>query len=120
MGGCSNTSDSSDSASSDINASSSEEDSALYRRRASITVPDRADQLAPLLCLIPLGRDEEFRAVELGSGEGRLAWSVLDAFGRAQLDALDGSESMRHETRFRTQAFTERIDVSAFDLLADD
>lgn len=95
MGGCSNISDSSDLASPDINANWSEEDSALYRPLASIAVPDRADQLATLLCLIPFGRDEEFRAVELGGGEGRLAWSVLDAFGRAQLDALDGSESMR-------------------------
>ena len=57
--------------------------------------------------------------VELGSGEGRLAWSVLEVSGRAQFTVLDGSESMRQETFFRTQAFGERIDVSIFDFLAD-
>ena len=57
MAGCSNISDSGDSPSPASNANWSEEDSALYRRLAAIAVPDRADQLATLLCLIPFGRD---------------------------------------------------------------
>ena len=82
-------------------------------------MPDRAEQVATLLCLIPFGREEEFRVVELGSGEGRLAWSVLRAFPRARVDALDGSESMRAETRARIEGFAGRVEVGAFDLLAD-
>ena len=85
----------------------------LYRRLASIAVPDRADQIATLLCLIPFGRDEEFRVVELGSGEGRRVWSVLKAFPRAHVNALDGSESMREETRARTEGFAGRVKVTA-------
>ena len=100
--GCSNISDPNEPPEPGTSANWSEEDSTLYRRLASIAVPDRADQLATLLCLIPFGPDEEFRVVELGSGEGRLAWSVLEAFPRALVDALDGSESMRQETRART------------------
>ena len=43
--------------------------------------------------------EEAFVAVELGSGEGRLAAAILDAFPHAHLVALDGSHRMRETTR---------------------
>ncbi len=64
--------------------------SELHRRLAQVAVPARAEQIATLLMLIPFGRDETFRAVELAAGEGRLAAAILTAFPNATLLALDG------------------------------
>src|SRR5580692_8107212 len=51
----------------------SEDDSELYRRLAPVAVPDRAEQIATLLTLVPYATDAVFRIVELASGEGLLA-----------------------------------------------
>ena len=98
----------------------SEEASNAYRRIAAIAVPHRRDQLAALLTLIPFGVMDEFQAVELGSGEGRLAAAILEAFPNARIMALDGSASMREATAERLQHFPDRFDIDTFDLLRPD
>ncbi len=96
----------------------SEGDSETYRRLAAVVVPGRAEQMAALLTLLPFAQDEEFHAVELASGEGKLAAALLSAFPKATLLALDLSESMREATTVRLAPFGERAKVSAFDMAA--
>lgn len=95
----------------------SEEASGTYQRIAAIAVPQRAEQIATMLSLLPFSVDDTFQAVELGSGEGRLAAAVLEAFPNATMIALDGSESMRSATAARLQRFEGRYQIAAFDLL---
>jgi len=72
--------------------------------------------MATMASLVPFGTTETFRIVELGSGDGRLAATLLDCFAQATLVALDGADSMRVETVRRTQRFADRIEVRSFDL----
>lgn len=98
----------------------SEQDSDTYRALAEVAVPRREEQLAALLCLLPFARDEAFRAVELGCGEGELARALLAAFPNARLLALDGSASMRERAVERLAPFGERAQVAPFDLESSD
>ncbi len=91
-----------------------------YRQLAQIAVPARIEQLATLLTLIPFGRDDAFRVVELASGEGRLSYAILSAFPNASLLALDFEQSMRDETATRLNEFGDRAEVGAFDMLQSD
>jgi len=97
-----------------------EADSALYREIASVAVPRRAEQIDTLLALVPFAADESFRAIDLGSGDGRIAAAFLERFPRADLIALDGSASMRNATAVSTARFSARITIRAFDLAALD
>ena len=93
-----------------------EDDSAIYRELAEIAVPRREEQLATLLCLLPFGRDDAFRVVDLGCGEGVLEYAALMAFPNASALALDGSASMREQASNLLSAFGERVDVRPFAL----
>lgn len=98
----------------------SEENSAIYRQLAQVAVPARAEQIATLLTLVPFAPAQAFRAVELASGEGRLADALLSAFPDATLFALDGSESMREATAARLARYGQRAAVASFDMAAPD
>ena len=97
-----------------------EADSSVYRDIATVAVPRRVEMIGTLLSLVPFGRDEQFRAVELGSGEGLAAAALLDRFPRATLVALDGSESMRQATRAATSRFAGRVRIEPFELASLD
>jgi trans-aconitate methyltransferase len=97
----------------------SAESSAVYRQLASVAVPAREEQVATLLSLLPFGRDEAFRVVELASGEGMLSQAILEAFPTATVLALDGEESMRQATAARLYPYGERGQVAAFDIMSD-
>ena len=97
-----------------------EDDSAVYRALAEVAVPRREEQLATLLCLLPYGRDDAFRIVDLGCGEGVLEYAALTAFPNATALALDGSESMREHAAALLKPFGERADVRYFALESDD
>ena len=58
--------------------------------------------------------------MELASGEGRLAYAILDAYPNAQLLALDYEQSMRDETSTRLSEFGKRGSVAAFDMTKSD
>jgi len=98
----------------------SAESSAVYRQLASVAVPAREEQVATLLSLLPFGREEAFRVVELASGEGMLSQAIIEAFPAATVLALDGEESMRQATAARLQSYGERAQVAAFDIMSDD
>jgi len=97
-----------------------EDDAATYRALAAVAVPRRLDMIAALVSAAPFGADDELKILELGSGEGLLAETLLTRFRRGALTALDGSESMRREISARLAPFGARARVAAFDVTALD
>jgi tRNA (cmo5U34)-methyltransferase len=96
-----------------------ETDSRLYQELAAVAVPDRVEQMATLLTLLPFGPHDAARVVELGCGEGHLSHAVLDAFQNATVLALDGSEEMRATASARLKDFGARARVEPFTLESD-
>ena len=94
--------------------------SATYRMLAEVAVPRREEQLATLLCLLPFGKNDSFRIVDLGCGEGVLEYALLSAFPNARVTALDGSASMREHASRLLKPFGERVDVRPFALESDE
>ena len=94
-----------------------EEDSAVYRALAEVAVPGREAQLATMLCLLPFGRDEAFRIVDVGCGEGVFARAAMTAYPMASVLGLDGSASMREHTEALLKPFGERVEVRGLSLL---
>jgi tRNA (cmo5U34)-methyltransferase len=97
-----------------------ESDSELFQELAAVGVPDRAEQMATLLALLPFGAGESGRVVELGCGEGRLTQLILEAFPRATALALDGSAEMRAQAAARLDSFGSRATVAQFELASPD
>jgi tRNA (cmo5U34)-methyltransferase len=97
-----------------------EDDSRLYQELAAVAVPDREEQMAALLTLLPFGQQNEARLVELGCGEGRLSQAVLDAYPRVAVMALDGSSDMLSQAAERLRPFGSRAQVELFDLSSSD
>ena len=97
-----------------------EEDATRYRELATVAVPNREEQLAHLLCLIPFPTHARFRAVELGCGDGALARAFLTCFPSAELVALERSDSLIATATACLQPFGKRADVQRFDLASSD
>ena len=97
-----------------------EDDAATFRAIAPVAVPRRRDMIAALVSAAPFGAGDELNILDLGSGEGLLAEALLTHFPRAELTALDGSESMRREMSARLAGFGARARVAAFDVAALD
>jgi tRNA (cmo5U34)-methyltransferase len=97
-----------------------ESDSRLYQELAAVAVPDRVEQMAALLTLLPFGPGDVGRVVELACGEGRLSEALLDAFPSASVLALDGSDDMRARAAGRLRRFGQRAEVAGFALEAAD
>lgn len=96
----------------------SEGDSALFADLGDIFTPDR-DEIADIVVRhIPAGIDEQFRAVDLCSGDGWLSAAILTAFPRARVLALDGSPEMLRRTAQRLAPFGGRFETGHFDLSA--
>lgn len=93
-----------------------EEASLVYRKMAAVAVPSRAEQIAVVVALLPFGRDDAFRVVDVGAGEGALSAAVLDCYPRSEVSALDGSQSMRERTAARLGRFGRRARVAPFRL----
>lgn len=97
-----------------------EADSATYQQLAVVAVPDRADQVATVVSLLPFDRDAAFQAVELGSGQGFLLEVLLECFPNATMLALDGSAEMRADATRRLERLGSRFSVQPFDINATD
>jgi tRNA (cmo5U34)-methyltransferase len=97
-----------------------ETDSSTYNEIGDVAVPRRAEMMQRMVAAVPFARDEAFRIVELGCGDGRLASELLGAFPAATIVALDGSESMREQTGARLARFGPRVRVRPFDLASLD
>ena len=97
-----------------------EDDSDTYRRLAPVAVPSRGRQLATIATLLPFASTDDFRVVEIGTGEGLLGQTLAALFPEARITALDGSESMRAAAAERLGSYGGRVRVDAMDLAADD
>ena len=93
-----------------------EEDSRVYSELAPVVVPDRAHQLATIVCLLPFSPSAEFTAVELGCGQGALGATILRCFPHASLVALDGSEEMLARAAALLHPHGERATTARFEL----
>ena len=93
-----------------------EEDSAVYRALAEVAVPGRESQLATMLCLLPFGRDEAFRIVDVGCGEGVFARAALTVYPKASVLGLYGSASMREYAEAQLEPFGKRAEVRTFEI----
>jgi tRNA (cmo5U34)-methyltransferase len=97
-----------------------ETDSATFLGTADIFVPERAEQIATLVGLVPARAEDAFTAVELAAGDGTLARAILEAFPRCRYVAPDGSDVMRERLRVSLARFGDRVAVEPFDLAARD
>jgi SAM-dependent methyltransferase len=93
-----------------------EQDSKTFIEAGAIHTPSREQIKRVILDLIPATEDEEFQAVELGSGSGWLSQAILEKFRHARILALDGSPLMLEETTRRLGQFAGRFDVRQFRL----
>jgi tRNA (cmo5U34)-methyltransferase len=99
-----------------MRASATGGDWATYRELTEVAVPRRTEQAAALLTLLPFEPGDEFLALDLGCGEGRLTAAILRAFPRARAIALDGDDAMLESARERLEAFGARVSVARFEL----
>ncbi len=97
-----------------------EEDSKVYQAIAAVAVPAREEQVATLLTLLPFSPQDSFCVVELGCGEGFLAYALMNCFPRAEVIALDGSSEMRVQAAKRLKDFGSRVRIERFDLHTTD
>ena len=93
-----------------------ETDSSTYTEIGDVAVPRRAEMMQRIVAAVPFARDEAFRIVELGCGDGRLASELLGAFPAATIVGLDGSELMREQASARLAPFGDRVRVCPFKL----
>lgn len=97
-----------------------DEESATDHKMPEAAGARRVEMMATIAALVPFAREDAFRIVEIGSGDGLLAETLLGRFPGATLIALDGSASMREQAKDRTARFGARVRVRAFDLAALD
>lgn len=96
----------------------SEENSRTFLNLANVAVPDRQRQMEMIADLIPASQTsaDPFYVLELGSGEGLLAETILDRYPQCKVLGLDGSEEMRRAARQRLSRFEGRFETRGFDL----
>lgn len=100
----------------DVSINWTEDDSAVYQQLAMVAVPDREEQIATIVALLPFDADARFTVVEPGSGEGYLSETILECFPAARVIALDGSAEMLAIASERLERFGERFTVRPFDI----
>lgn len=93
-----------------------EDASEIYRALAPVAVPDRAEQLAALACLLPFSESEPFVIVDAGCGEGALSSTLLEVFPAASVRALDGSHSMLRRAEATLAAQRGRFELHHFEV----
>ena len=66
--------------------------------------------------LLPFEAQSQFNVLDLGAGEGTLAFAILECYPNSSVIALDGSESMRLRAGACLGRFGERASVRLFEL----
>src|SRR5215203_1457391 len=92
----------------------SESDSSNFIDFGRFFVPDREEQTAAVLDVIPVPGDGLL--VDLCCGEGLLSQALLERFPRARVLALDLSPAMLERARARLAAHGDRFATRRFDL----
>jgi len=98
----------------------SEDESQQYMELAAVAIPARDEQIATIVGLLPFEAQAQFDVLELGAGEGALAFAILDSYPNATLIALDGSETMRTRASACLKRFGDRAKVQPFELSSAD
>jgi hypothetical protein len=83
---------------------------------ADVYVPQRGEQIATMVGLIPARPDESFAVVEMAAGGGALARAVLEAYPGCSYTALDGSSVMRAHLQQALADHRDRLSVQPFAL----
>lgn len=97
-----------------------EADSETFILMGMVAVPSREEQMATVAALLPFDQDAEFRVVELSSGQGLLAYTLLDCFPNARVLALDLSVVMLAKASELLAPFLNRCELEEFDLMSTD
>lgn len=93
-----------------------EADSRAFLEFGDLLVPNREEQLATLVQLVPAAAGEEFALAELAPGGGVLARALLGAFPRMRYLGLDRSEVMLKELRETLAPFGGRVELRRAEL----
>jgi tRNA (cmo5U34)-methyltransferase len=91
-----------------------ETDSREFIDHGRFFVPEREEQIAAVLALIP--EPGEGRLVDLCCGEGLLSAALLERFPRARILAMDLSPAMLAQARVTCAAHGDRFETRPFDL----
>ncbi len=96
-----------------------ESDSAFFMDNGRIFTPDRDAIAHTFVDLIPADRNDTFRGVEIGHGQGWLMDALLRYYPNAQMIGVDGSDGMRAAATTALAPHAGRFDLRPF-LLDDD
>jgi trans-aconitate methyltransferase len=91
-----------------------EADSREFIDRGRFFVPEREEQIATVLAMIPDPGDGLL--VDLCCGEGLLSLALLERFPRARVLAMDLSPAMLEQARASCADYAERFETRPFDL----
>jgi len=97
-----------------------EDESELYLELATVAIPGGDEQIATVVALLPFEAQSQFKVLDLGAGEGALAFAILDSYPNASVIALDGSEVMRARASACVERFGGRVSVQPFELSASE
>jgi tRNA (cmo5U34)-methyltransferase len=87
-----------------------------YEQRADLVLPKRQEMLALIVQLIPFGRDEPLRVLDLGTGTGVPAQRVLQDFPRANVICMDKSAEMMEIGCAKLAEYGDRVRFVQADL----
>lgn len=96
-----------------------EADSRLFVDAGRIYTPDRDIITRTFLDLIPARRDESFRGVEIGHGQGWLMDAILREYPNARMTGVDGSDVMRDAATTLLAPYAGRFALHPFRLEDD-
>jgi tRNA (cmo5U34)-methyltransferase len=80
-----------------------------YEQRADLVLPKRQEMLSLIVQLIPFGRDEPLRVLDLGTGTGVPAQRVLQGFPRANIVCVDKSAEMMEIGCAKLSEYNDRV-----------
>ena len=87
-----------------------------YEQRADLVLPKRQEMLSLIVQLIPFGRDEPLRVLDLGTGTGVPAQRVLQDFPRANVICVDKSAEMMEISCAKLAEYGDRVRFVQADL----
>lgn len=93
-----------------------EDASALFLSVGDLFTPARQEMEQVFVDLVPAERDEEFVAVDIGTGQGWLSAAVLRHFPASRVLALDGSPVMLEHARAQLADVADRVRFETFRL----
>jgi tRNA (cmo5U34)-methyltransferase len=87
-----------------------------YEQRADLVLPKRQEMLSLIVQLIPFGRDQPLRVLDLGTGTGVPAQRVLQDFPKANVICVDKSAEMMDIGCAKLAEYNDRVRFVQADL----